>query len=220
MKKNAFTLAEVLITLGIIGVVAALTLPTVINNTQKKELETGLRKNYSLMQQALQKMEYDEGQPIIPADYWQTTTLSTMLYSKFMKYFSVVKDCGLATCVPAYNIQTYSAFDGSDNLAAHTKFDDGQFITNDSAIYLFENPRTQGADIYISVDVNGYKKKPNRWGYDLFTFQLMNDGRILPMGAEGTTYTNNCSATTTKTYNGISCTYSALTDPDYWKNLH
>ena len=38
--KCAFTLAEVLITLGIIGVVAALTLPSVINNFREKQLET------------------------------------------------------------------------------------------------------------------------------------------------------------------------------------
>ena len=46
-RKIAFTLAEVLITLGIIGVVAALTLPTVINNVHHKELETALKKQYS-----------------------------------------------------------------------------------------------------------------------------------------------------------------------------
>ena len=46
-KKCAFTLAEVLITLGIIGVVAAMTLPTLINMTNKKELEVALKKTYS-----------------------------------------------------------------------------------------------------------------------------------------------------------------------------
>lgn len=39
MKKFAFTLAEVLITLGIIGVVAVITLPAVINNSRNKQLE-------------------------------------------------------------------------------------------------------------------------------------------------------------------------------------
>ena len=43
MKKKAFTLAEVLITLGIIGVVAAMTLPTVITNVQKKVVENQLK---------------------------------------------------------------------------------------------------------------------------------------------------------------------------------
>lgn len=48
MDKNAFTLAEVLITLGIIGVVSAMTLPALVNRTQGKELEAKLQKTYSV----------------------------------------------------------------------------------------------------------------------------------------------------------------------------
>ena len=44
MKQTAFTLAEVLITLGIIGVVAAMTLPSLIANHQKQVYVTGLKK--------------------------------------------------------------------------------------------------------------------------------------------------------------------------------
>ena len=44
-RKSAFTLAEVLITLGIIGVVAAMTLPTLVNDKQNKELQTQFKKN-------------------------------------------------------------------------------------------------------------------------------------------------------------------------------
>ena len=50
--KKAFTLAEVLITLGIIGVVAAMTLPSLINRTQKKELQAAFFKTYSELNQA------------------------------------------------------------------------------------------------------------------------------------------------------------------------
>ena len=60
-KKAAFTLAEVLITLGIIGVVAALTLPTLIQNHQKQAYVTGLKKAYANIQNAFAKMAYDEG---------------------------------------------------------------------------------------------------------------------------------------------------------------
>ena len=51
-ENNAFTLAEVLITLGIIGVVASMTLPALINQTRAKELQTGLKKAYSVLQTA------------------------------------------------------------------------------------------------------------------------------------------------------------------------
>lgn len=53
VKKFGFTLAEVLITLGIIGVIAALTLPSLIQKKQTKELETGLKVAYSLINQAI-----------------------------------------------------------------------------------------------------------------------------------------------------------------------
>lgn len=62
MNKKAFTLAEVLITLGIIGVVAALTLPTLIEEHQKKVTVTRLKAFNSIMSQAFQaaKLEYGD----------------------------------------------------------------------------------------------------------------------------------------------------------------
>ena len=47
MKEKAFTLAEVLITLGIIGIVAALTLPTIVQKQNKKSLEVAFKKAYA-----------------------------------------------------------------------------------------------------------------------------------------------------------------------------
>ena len=57
--KNGFTLAEVLITLGIIGIVAAMTLPALVGKYQKKVTVTRLKKFYSTMQQAIQLAEKD-----------------------------------------------------------------------------------------------------------------------------------------------------------------
>ncbi len=63
-KRVAFTLAEVLITLGIIGVVAALTLPTVINNIKHKQLETAFKAAYSVFSQAVMNMKREDGEGI------------------------------------------------------------------------------------------------------------------------------------------------------------
>ena len=54
MKKQAFTLAEVLITLMIIGIVAALTIPSVISNYQQQEFKIGLKKAVSVLNEAIQ----------------------------------------------------------------------------------------------------------------------------------------------------------------------
>ena len=64
--KKAFTLAEVLITLGIIGVVAAMTLPQIVHNYKKQEVEAKLKKFYTTMSQAVKLSEVDNG----PAYYW------------------------------------------------------------------------------------------------------------------------------------------------------
>ena len=59
--KKAFTLAEVLITLGIIGVVAAMTLPSLIQRNNNKVVETRLKKFYSAINQAIMMAEVDYG---------------------------------------------------------------------------------------------------------------------------------------------------------------
>ena len=61
-KKLAFTLAEVLITLGVIGVVAAITIPTLVQNHRNHIVETKLKQTYSLVNQALTMSEAINGE--------------------------------------------------------------------------------------------------------------------------------------------------------------
>ena len=68
-KKSAFTLAEVLITLGIIGVVAALTLPTIINKAQSMILKNQFRKAYSTLHNAINLVQVQNGAPLA-CYYW------------------------------------------------------------------------------------------------------------------------------------------------------
>lgn len=67
-NREGFTLAEVLITLGIIGVVAAMTLPTVINKYKKQVAVNKLKKFYSVMTQAIKLEEAQNG----ALEYWMT----------------------------------------------------------------------------------------------------------------------------------------------------
>lgn len=62
-KKFAFTLAEVLITLGIIGVVAAMTMPSLITNYQEKQRVSQLKKVYSALSQAFVSAVQENGTP-------------------------------------------------------------------------------------------------------------------------------------------------------------
>lgn len=85
--KKGFTLAEVLITLGIIGVVAALTIPTLIQNYKKREVETSLEKIYSTVNQAIKKAELDYG------DYqtWEFGSVDSTIERYFIPYLNVIK---------------------------------------------------------------------------------------------------------------------------------
>ena len=85
MRIMAFTLAEVLITLGIIGIVAAMTLPSVINKIQNKDKTARLKKFYSSINQAVNRSIVDNGDPV----YWVETLAyhnSDSLYDWFDKY--------------------------------------------------------------------------------------------------------------------------------------
>ena len=92
VQHYAFTLAEVLITLGIIGVVAALTMPSLIADKRAKELETALKKNASVIQQAILMITYEDGIEPSPLNLQ-----SGELKGKIKPHLNVLKDCGRGT---------------------------------------------------------------------------------------------------------------------------
>ena len=73
MKRFGFTLAEVLITLGVIGVVAAITMPTIISHYKKRVVETSLQKTYSMISQAMKLSESEHGD----SDNWDFAILGS-----------------------------------------------------------------------------------------------------------------------------------------------
>lgn len=222
-RKLAFTLAEVLITLGIIGIVAAITIPQLVNNYKAKRLRTQFLKSYSTIQQAFKEMEADD----VSTD---PTTYNTLEYYKtFMNYLQAPMDCGIGDnkylpCVymrdsSSKDYKPYKTYDGKTN-ASMILFDDGQIALQDGTLLLFENYAATMTAL-VSVDLNGYNNKPNRWGYDLFTFQLV-DNQLKAMGDTGTTYTNlstYCNVNSQDEYNGIACAKKALSDSEYFKNI-
>ncbi len=225
-QNKAFTLAEVLVTLGIIGVVAAMTLPSLVNSTRNKELEAGLKKAYSVISQAVMRMQSEEGLIINTENYPFGTFIPV-----FMKYFNGGKDCGLRGCesyeygssdIDAQLSKNYKIY-SKKRYAGSGYFDEGQYIMSDSMFIMIENNSAGGASILISVDVNGFYKKPNIWGYDVFTFEIdKTNGKLLPMGAPGTRWTDvdtYCSTTSENRVNGAGCTYKAVSEKDYFKNL-
>lgn len=223
----AFTLAEVLITLGIIGVVAAMTIPTLITKINDIRFRSQFMKSYSIIAQTLKTME-DNDVYIETSNYNRNN--DEIAYKTFEKYLKNTVDCGeynnaknISGC---FNFKTESYY----NLNGKTKFnssllDDGQLLMPDGSLLIFEQPNSSERRVWIFVDVNG-KNRPNRLGEDLFAFQLLDSNVFKPMGADGTTYAEDetsskyCSKTGANEMNGISCANKLLKEQDgYYKWL-
>lgn len=122
--KRAFTLAEVLITLGIIGIVAAMTMPTVINNTKNKQLETSLKKAYSILAQVTQRVVVEDMGGVLDVD--NAKDLSTY-FVKYYKNGSVCRGTDKKTGCPnsggtgsnfcTFMMNTYKTFNGKPKAA-------------------------------------------------------------------------------------------------------
>lgn len=193
MKEKAFTLAEVLITLGIIGVVAALTMPSLIAKYQEKVTITKLKKVYSVLSQVFQSAVVDNGN----LDDWGFGTTSydpaggIVLTNHILPYLKVSKNCGTATgCYfngyPRFlNGQQDGNNYNTDTRRVKIILDDGTLVvlaTYYTTTTAANDPLYSASAATITVDING-SAPPNTWGKDLFGFFVINNGRVVPWGA-------------------------------------
>lgn len=197
MKKLiGFTLSEVLITLVIIGVIAAITVPNIIATTQKQEFVTGLKKANSVLQQSLYRITMNNG--YARGDYSYLIDQNNTFYHQFEKEVSVIHKCtDKEECNKVY-IGKRRGLDNTDltsqfahlGLLGLTTSDGIQYAISWNNMQLglsdedYENIYKNGS-IVISVDVNG-ERKPNKLGLDCFQFVLLDGKGILPSGSGST----------------------------------
>lgn len=183
---SAFTLAEVLITLGIIGVVAALTIPTLMAKHQKKVYVTQLKKTVNTVSNGYKLMLADSG-----VDSLQNTELYNLYPSTsgltnideinliLKKYFNLVQDAQIARGRVYFSVRYgHSAYSLANCLLIKTV--DGAEICMAAYNDLF-------------IDVNGYNKLPNKVGVDFFEVRLTDNAKIESangsyIGFHGTTH--------------------------------
>ncbi len=217
-------MAEVLITLGIIGVVAALTIPNVINKYKATELETRFKKAYTVLSQACNRMVFEEGYVI------QKTTTSNnsdapKIQAMLQKYLAKSTDCTDYKCGAHYfNSRTtfvnflkkYKTYNKKGDIGAIWWYTDDGFIMTNDGMYIFIDV-SETPTFLLTVDING-GQPPNIWGHDLFTFSFNSEGKLTfppdHLGREGV-----CDKNSTSMINGYSCVKNALSEKDYFKNL-
>ena len=198
---TAFTLAEVLITLGIIGVVAAMTMPTLINNINNKANINKLKREYSLLQQAFQQIAADNDLEF--KNGIANCNSNACLKDVFKSKLKIVADCdrndgnNLGKCfVPQAdakqlngNAVVYYYF--NSNTTSGLVLDDGASVAFNLDSSSCSNLYTQDKERcgFMVIDVNGAKQRPNTWGKDLFLFFIY-PHQIMPADAKSTD--NSC----------------------------
>ena len=194
MKKVAFTLAEVLITLGIIGVVAAMTLPTLIANYQKQVYVNQLKKAYSSLSQGFTLMMAKEGvtelkdtEAFSGIKVEQCTSSRGNFYTDSCKSIREALQStftGITFTTETINYKYLNGNSTSNNNVPIIHFPDGSyilyFIFNQ---HLIGSTGTIGSMGSLLIDVNGYKN-PNTYGRDIFEFQISNTGVLYPSGSK------------------------------------
>ncbi|MCR5261787.1 MAG: prepilin-type N-terminal cleavage/methylation domain-containing protein [Candidatus Gastranaerophilales bacterium] len=197
LNKNAFTLAEILITIVIIGIIAAATIPVMINKTNQIETMTALNKSYSLIQKALYAAQAKHG----GISVWEipetgNAARAEALANYILPHIHVMKVCGTGSgCFPN---TTYKYLNGSEWSNIDQRTDLYKFVMNDGisvAIKMYDDasPNSQG----FFVDVNGFKL-PNTRGKDEFVFVLdTKTNMIQPYGKllDDSEIKTNCSKT-------------------------
>lgn len=237
-KALAFTLAEVLITMGIIGIVAEMTIPTLMQNFQRQVLISQLKRSYALISQVYPSVVNDNGDPTT----WPNITCMNDVAKIFIPYFQTVATdtpAGSDYGTPGGHIMGYPNNNNTMDLTKTTtnypfypqlKLKSGETIWFDAPTTPttgFTCPGSTNGTPFcfmLSIDVNGVSL-PNRWGVDIFSFQATKNA-ILPFESMNTHVDPNdifCETSPAAGWgwlgNGCGCTNHVLTkgNMDYLK---
>ena len=194
-------MAELLLTLGIIGIVASLTMTVLISNYKKFVYVNQLKKSVSVVENGFKMILASDGVSKLTetslwdtfASNWNLNSSNSEFINYYAKYFKILK-------INSFNLNTYKQL--NDNGIGNR--DCNAFVLADGTYILFQDILKQGnslsvedcnkvkqlggnvCDVAINlvyIDVNG-AKGPNRFGRDMFQFSLANDGMLVPSGGK------------------------------------
>lgn len=221
MKKRAFTLAEVLITLGIIGVVAAMTIPALSTKIREVVMVNKLKKFYSTMGQAV-KLNMEQN----PGNFYS--------FERFADVFAIKTICtgNDTSCAPeryknlSGGATSWGVSDSFRTGTAYAQMADGSIlrythnvngsVLNDCSFSVGDTEMLSSVCAEVSVDLNG-NKQPNTLGKDVFYFYVTSYG-LIPYGAEGITSQYGSSASCKTSGHGCTAYVLKYGTLDYSKN--
>lgn len=220
-RNKAFTLAEVLLTLTIIGVVAASVIPGLINNTKNSEYKAAYKKMFATISNMHNKFIMEQKIPFAHSNEMMDEYKKNLNYTQYCSN-AVAQGCwhNLADIrtyagkqIMSNSVSPYPGFilaDGS--LIGFSGFsDDENNYTTENIPYLF----TSRTYKIMYVDINGFKK-PNKIGVDIQVIDLRAN-QVLPGGAKWCTSYDCCDKTGSGTdyLRGAGCAAKILTNQDF-----
>lgn len=191
-QKIGFTLSEVLITLVVIGVIAAIAVPLIYANYQKKVYVVQLKKSYKTVVSGFRSLMAKEGVlRISETSLWQNKDDEGALQSEMAQAFIILKQYGVGKArgddAVNYKCLNMNSINGSIHNWSPTFLNDGSILyysfRNDPYYPQYRPDENKPADLgNIWIDVNGIKP-PNKIGRDLFQFVLYDDGSLHGMAS-------------------------------------
>lgn len=178
MKKLGFTLAEIIITLGIIGIVAAMTIPSLFVNYQKKRTVNQLKKAYSELSQAIRLSENDNGE-LSGWNFQKGNTPSEIFEQYITPYLKISKSINAGNSLKYYECSKRRETGLRLISGASTRFKllSGSEIIVSNQKYSSDNV----SQMDIIIDLNGYNSLPNQFGKDAFFIMINKDKGLLTM---------------------------------------
>lgn len=178
-----FTLAEILITLGVVGVVAVIALPSIISNYQKKITAARLLHAYSVISQAIEQAEAKNGEIAT----WEFDNQFSERYlmpniKDIQKYF-LARNGALGITYkelsgrPENSLYIMSGADGATKIYT---------LANGTQIFIKDSYHVQIPVRNLIIDINGFAK-PNQFGKDVFLFKIDKEHKLYPLGRYNST---------------------------------
>jgi len=192
---KAFSLAEVLFTLTIVGIIASLVLPVVIADTQKAETAVKVKKYQLMIAQASLHIKNKYGE-IYNSPINTVNTDHANGWNTFKTELNLIRDCGATTGQNCWGLGTYKFLNGNNwvdfnNYTTSGKgiLLDGSLINYESSYYCIGDKSANSAGVLhdtecaiIFIDTNG-PKPPNQGGRDVFSWHVLRNGSVLPYGS-------------------------------------
>lgn len=224
IKSHAFTLAEVLIVIGIIGMVSEMTIPTLTSSFQRNVTVAQLKEEYSIINQVLYQAAANSGgdlaslfkYPDTPVGSSNETIVTNFVKTNIIPYVKLTKDCGYTTPMDCTGDFEYYL---NKDPEAGAYMDRYMIILSNgtSLAFIPDNYLGYWTGIIIIIDLNG-SKKPNTFGKDLFEMRYYgNENKLLFFGNDETRddMLNDSSNGCNKDSSGMFC--GALIMLDGWQ---